>query len=163
MVSSRKDKNPPLNKGRRGGVRVNKNSGFNIIELVVVVVIIGILSALAIPQYNKTVERSRQTEALTNLAAIRGAQTRLYLEKATYTENFADLDIDDPAATNGYFDYNAVNSTTATGIIASAVRRYGAGNKNPGFGNYDITIDSSGATVKNTGTSGCSGTCPAPP
>ena len=47
---------------------MRKNSGFNIIELVVVVVIIGILSALAIPQYTKTVERSRQSEALTNLA-----------------------------------------------------------------------------------------------
>ena len=99
---------------------MNKNSGFNIIELVVVVVIIGILSALAIPQYNKTVERSRQTEALTNLAAIRGAQLRHYLEYSNYSDSFDDLDIDNN--TNGtFFDYDPVASIDHS-VLARAYR-----------------------------------------
>ena len=69
-------------------------SGFTIVELVVVVVIIGILAALALPQYIKTVERARQSEAMANLAAIKGAQVRYYLENANYTTNFDNLDID---------------------------------------------------------------------
>lgn len=116
---------------------MNKNSGFNIIELVVVVVIIGILSALAIPQYTKTVERSRQSEALSNLAAIRGAQARYYLENANYTNNFNNLDIDN--TTNGtFFDYTIVNNITTPGVIASAQRN---NTKRPaGYGAYNVTL-----------------------
>jgi len=106
---------------------VNKNSGFTIVELVVVLVIIGILSGLAIPQYIKTVERSRQSEALTNLAAIRGAQMRYYLENANYTNNFGSLDIDNRSI-GTYFNYTPLNPGASSGIVARATR---TGTKNP--------------------------------
>ncbi len=66
--------------------------GFTLLELVVVVIIIGILAALAIPQYMVTTERARAAEGLLILDAVRQSQFRYYAGENSYTDNENKLD-----------------------------------------------------------------------
>ncbi len=68
--------------------------GFTLIELLVVVLIIGILSSVALPQYQKVVLKARTTQAIITLRALETAQTEYFMANGSYTENLEDLTLE---------------------------------------------------------------------
>ena len=68
--------------------------GFTLIELLVVVLIIGILSAVALPQYEKAVMKSRAATGLARVKAMELAQIDYYLATGQYTTDLEALSID---------------------------------------------------------------------
>ncbi len=68
--------------------------GFTLIELLMVVLIIGILSAIALPQYKRAIEKSRYAEIEEMIHNILSAEQRYYLDHGTFTDTFNKLDTD---------------------------------------------------------------------
>ena len=76
-------------------MKENKKA-FTLIELLVVVLIIGILAAIALPQYQKAVERSKSAQAVTMLKSVYQAAEEYYLANGTWPKKFADLSVTPP-------------------------------------------------------------------
>ncbi len=66
-------------------MKIHSQAGFTLIELMVVIAIVGVLAAVAIPEYKRYQARARQTEARVMLAASYTALQTHYAEYGTYT------------------------------------------------------------------------------
>lgn len=87
--------------------------GFSLVELMVVVAIIGILAAIAVPSVNKYMAKARQSEAKTNLSSLYTSEKAFYAEYNTYDNRFAAVGY----APEGQLKYNIgfTGGATATG------------------------------------------------
>ena len=105
--------------------------GFTLIELLVVVLIIGILAAVAVPQYQKAVIKARFTEAQANLKTLAQAMKVCQLS-GKECSNFSDLDIDlgenyysplDFDHETNLFHYLIPNSAITVGYVGAAYKK----------------------------------------
>src|SRR5665213_3339596 len=69
-------------------VSLRNNKGFSLVELMVVVAIIGILAAIAVPNFQKFAAKSKQSEAKSNLSALYSAERAFYSEWQIFYGDF---------------------------------------------------------------------------
>ena len=72
---------------------MKNKQAFTLIELLVVVLIIGILAAVALPQYQKAVWKSRAAQLYTLVKALSTAQETYFMANGTYATRFDELDL----------------------------------------------------------------------
>jgi len=99
---------------------MKSKKGITLIELLIVIVIIGVLAAIAVPVYNNYMQRARRADAKTALEQLRAAQEMRRAERGSYS-----LDITELANTFGVpnvaGDYILVLiNTGATAYLAEA-------------------------------------------
>ncbi|MCQ2410444.1 MAG: prepilin-type N-terminal cleavage/methylation domain-containing protein [Elusimicrobiaceae bacterium] len=101
--------------------------GFTVIELLVVVLIIGILAAVAIPQYHKAVEKSKAAIAISVLRELKNQQELHFLATGSYTSRWDELEGYDFTGTGnqnlGNFVYHMPPGLRQYGVIEAYLKK----------------------------------------
>lgn len=139
--------------------RRGQAAGFSLIELMIVVAIIAILAAIAVPIYSNYITRSKLTEAQNNLSALRVQMEQYFQDNRQYTSaggtgttTGCGVLMPTSIASNGgnsiakYFSYSC-NATASTYTITAT------GNPGTPTANFEFTIDQTN-TRKTTNANG---------
>ncbi|RYF74565.1 MAG: prepilin-type N-terminal cleavage/methylation domain-containing protein [Comamonadaceae bacterium] len=99
--------------------------GFTLIELMIVVAIIGILAAIALPAYSDYIKRGRIVDAAAKLSEMRPKMEQLFQDRRSYAAGCTAGTIAPPPVDTAYFTFACTTaadsySITATGVNAMA-------------------------------------------
>ena len=125
----------------------NTAAGFTLVELAVVVVIIGILAAFAVPRFLASVERSKAAEAFNYLATVQAAQERYHARQGQYAGDLDDLDVTLSSLT--YYTTTGV-STTGEALQTTWSQTLTRTGASAGYGEYTVTFNQDGYDASNS-------------
>ncbi len=132
--------------------RLNKQSGFTLLEIIIVIIIIGVLAGLALPKFFNTVEFSKSTEALNTLGDMRRKVEHCSMMSGSidYTScaTLTAISYPDPYTTDN-FDYTMTDNLT--GAQAGTLDLV-ATSKSDSNDTITFTIDASDGSLTKAGT-----------
>lgn len=99
---------------------IKNKKGFTLIELMIVVAIIGILAAIAIPNFLRYQAKAKQSEARGNLSAIYTSQVVFHSESTNGTYASATTSLDWQAQGSSQRYTYSITTATSTGFVATA-------------------------------------------
>lgn len=127
-----------------------KGEGFTLIELMVVVALIAVLGAIAYPNYNSYMKKSRRADAKVVLAKVADRQERYYIQNNSYTDDGTDLGFDSASAFDSDESYYTV-TISALGSLRSGWTATASG-QGPQAGDDDTSAgDCTSMTMDSTG------------
>jgi type IV pilus assembly protein PilE len=131
-------------------MRQKKTQGFTLIELIIVMTIIAILSAIAIPSYAAYIRKSRRSDAEAALLTMQLQEEKWRANNSTYTTVLANVGA--PAtgsSTLTYYTYSISSTTPATAFTVTATAVTGKGQEKDKVGTTTCTlsIDQSGSRL----------------
>ena len=128
----------------------NRSFGFTLIELLIAVSIVGLLAALAVPAYQKNVQRSRRADAIAALNQAAAAEEKYYFSNNKYGDNTA-IGIT-TTSTEGYYTIGAaIGGTDQSFTITATARGIQAGDTDCA----QLTLSNTGSRTPSPDTNGC--------
>ncbi len=126
-----------------------RSSGFTLVELAVVVVIIGVLAAFAVPRFLSSVERSKAAEAFNYLATVHAGMERYHARQGQYAATLGALDVE--LSQTEYFTVGAVavpatEANLQTGWELTLTRT----GSSAGYGAYTVVFNHDGFDAANS-------------
>jgi len=126
---------------------MNKDKGFTLVELMIVVAIIGVLTAIAFPSYDSFMKKGRRADAKTGVSIVIDRLERYNAQQSTYTDNFANLNLTG-ISEEGHYDFTiAVTNGGRDYLVTATPRSTGDQTEDTTTGAGDctqLTIDSTG-------------------
>lgn len=153
-----------MNRMSKNQLATRRQQGVTLIELMIVVVVIAVLGAIAIPSYRQYTMRAQRSEAKSALLRLATNQERFYLQNNQYSLDPVVLGFAGGATEFGVYDIAVISPNGITQDWSATVTPAAGGGSNGVDMSSDtectsFTLTSAGARTAEPGVNGANGRC----
>src|SRR5688572_2506125 len=123
---------------------MKRKLGFTLMEVLIVVAIIGILAAIAIPSYSYHVRKGHRASAQSYMTDIATKQSQYLLDARTYASSVADLGLTEPTSVTPYYTITISTASPPPSYTITATPKSGTSQASDGV----MTLTQTGAKTR---------------
>lgn len=114
--------------------------GFTIVELVIAILVVGVLMAVALPNFLDSIRKGRRSEAMTALSAVQQAQERYRSNNASYASTLTTLGVAGSTRPGGHYTLT-LTGATASGYTVTADGSAGSQARDSSCAKLSVQVD----------------------